>query len=193
MLMQTILWTIIAGGASIIEMGYDSMSMVPMIEMLERNKMPAPFSEPPIFIDIIEAALETESLSYLVDVIMAANLINLFSNEELEVTIFAPTNDAYEAALKQHNMTFFELAEDEEMLSAVLYYHVVPVVAMSTDLIDGMSLTTLNPSANLTVNLDMDGVAIGGDNNFANVVVPDIVAGMAVVHIIDAVLLPVFL
>merc|ERR1712222_239341 len=78
---------------------------------------------------------------------------------------------------------------DTEALTNVLTFHVVPdVAAMSSDLTDGQMLPTMEGD-DLTVDLSMpDKVAINpGD---AEVIIPDIEACMAVIHVIDKVLVP---
>jgi hypothetical protein len=65
-------------------------------------------------------------------------------------------------------------------------YHVVGSAALSTDLSDGMMVATLNGQA-VTVAINAGNVFI----NNAQVIVADIIADNGVVHVIDAVLLPV--
>jgi uncharacterized surface protein with fasciclin (FAS1) repeats len=62
---------------------------------------------------------------------------------------------------------------------------VVPTAAFSTDLTDGMEITTLGGDV-LEVTIDEDGVFI----NDAQVILADIEATNGVVHVIDTVLLP---
>merc|ERR1719408_724513 len=57
------------------------------------------------------------------------------------------------------------------------------------DLTDGMVLPTLG-GGELTVDLS-DGVVIDGVGSSASVTIPDVAAGMSVVHVIDTVLLPI--
>ena len=91
-------------------------------------------------------------------------------------------------------ITEAELINDAELLKTVLSYHVIPgVAATAADLKDGQKLPTEDGSETITVSKS------GGTVKFipsatnapeATVVVPDIKAGDAVVHIIDTVLLP---
>lgn len=74
----------------------------------------------------------------------------------------------------------------------VLSYHVIPAGAvLSSQLTDGQQLTTaLAGAAPLVVKLKDSKVGFQGATNDAYVVVPDIKAGLSVVHVIDDVLLP---
>jgi transforming growth factor-beta-induced protein len=99
-------------------------------------------------------------------------------------TVFAPTNDAF--ALIPAEVLNAILA-DNELLTAILLYHVVGAEAFSTDLSDGMMIETL-VGLDVTVTINADGIFI----NDAEVILADLVADNGVVHVIDAVLVPVF-
>jgi uncharacterized surface protein with fasciclin (FAS1) repeats len=74
----------------------------------------------------------------------------------------------------------------------VLSYHVIPSGAvLSSQLQDGQQVTTaLSGAAPLTVKLQGGSVMFMGAGSSATVTVPDIKAGMSVVHVVDDVLLP---
>lgn len=122
----------------------------------------------------------TSSVSTLRAAIDAANLRATLSGNG-PFTVFAPTNDAFEAV--DPDVLAFLLATPSE-LTKVLTYHVVSGKVLSTDLSNG-SVPTLNSGQNLTVNLS------GGVNiNTASVVSPDIETTNGVIHVIDEVLIP---
>ena len=98
-------------------------------------------------------------------------------------TVFAPTDAAF-AALPAGTIETL-LTNPTGTLAQILLYHVVGGQALSTDLSDGQTITTLL-GENITVTIGMNGVMI----NNATVVVADILADNGVVHVIDAVLLP---
>ena len=103
--------------------------------------------------------------------------------------VFAPVNDAF-AALPAGTLDTLLLPENEDQLTAVLTYHVVPQQAMSDDLTDGMTITTVQGQP-LTVGVSDTGVTLTDTNgNAVSVVQADIEAGNGVVHVIDGVLLP---
>lgn len=132
---------------------------------------------------IVEVATEAGDFTTLLAAAQAAGLVDTL-NGEGPLTVFAPTDAAFEAALADLGLTADELLADTETLTGILTYHVVEGEVLSTDLTDGMTAATVN-GAELTVDLS-DGVMI----NSATVVTADIQASNGVIHIIDAVLLP---
>merc|ERR1711957_705661 len=119
------------------------------------------------------------------------NLLTAVTSPETAVTVFAPTNDAFAKALEDLNLTADDLIANKELLGTVLQYHVHGAPAKSTDLTDGMVLTTLVPGKDLTVDLPDGKVMIDGVGSKAQVITPDVMACKSVVHVIDNVLLPV--
>ncbi|MFT7148738.1 MAG: putative surface protein with fasciclin (FAS1) repeats [Nonlabens sp.] len=132
--------------------------------------------------DIVDLAVETESLSTLVAALTAADLVTTMQSDG-PFTVFAPTNEAF-AALPAGTLEMLLKPENKDMLVSILTYHVVSGKVMSTDLSDGMKAATVN-GAEVTIT-----TAGGAKVNGANVVAADIVASNGVVHVIDAVILP---
>lgn len=108
-------------------------------------------------------------------------------------TVFAPTNDAFAAAIAALGTTPEALLGNTDLLTQVLLYHVVPgtfmaedvagVLAMSAE--DGFSIATANGQA-ATISTDGTNIFIDG----ATIVATDVVASNGVIHVIDAVILP---
>ena len=133
--------------------------------------------------NIVETAIATESLSTLVAAIEAAGLVEAFSDESAQFTVFAPTNEAFAAI--QDTVDTLLLPENQADLQNVLRYHVVVGGVMSSDLSDGMEVIALNGDT-LVVSIDENGVFI----NDAQVVIADIQTSNGIVHVIDTVLVP---
>ncbi len=134
---------------------------------------------------IAEAAIATEDLSVLVDILSLDGLSDILAaaaDENAELTVFAPTNAAFQGVLDALGLTSIDEIPESVLLD-IVQYHIVGSVAMSTDL-EATTYETLNGES-VTVDLS-DGVKI--DN--ASVVVPDVEVSNGVVHIIDGVLLP---
>lgn len=144
---------------------------------------------------VVEAASAVDDLSILVEAVTAAgdDVVELLSDPDAELTVFAPTNAAFESTLEELGVSKETLLGNETLLLGLLSYHVVPdVAAKAEDLTDGQELTTLlGPSVPLTVELEGSTVVIEGVGSKAEVVVPDVEACSAVVHVIDNVLIPV--
>ncbi len=107
------------------------------------------------------------------------------------LTVFAPTNQAFEAALAALRIPLNTLLAETDVLQQVLEYHVVNGSYMAADLMNGEVLHTLLPGGTLTVEIMNGNVSIVPTGGMpATVVQPNIAADNGVIHIIDAVLLP---
>ncbi|TNF40590.1 MAG: fasciclin domain-containing protein, partial [Cytophagales bacterium] len=142
--------------------------------------------------NIVEAA-QAAGLSVLLDAVTAADLGGALLNADA-ITVFAPTNDAFVAALQAFNAADLNQLVARiggmENLQAVLGFHVVPAVAFSTDLAATNTFTTL-AGQELTVASSASGVTVTDAlGNTVNVVAADVAISNGVVHVIDGVLLP---
>jgi len=132
--------------------------------------------------NIVEVAQQTPDLSTLVDAVVAAELVETLE-EPGPYTVFAPTNEAFEA-LGGTLETLLEPANREE-LAEILTYHVVPGELTAAELSDGQMLETVQGDS-LEVEISDGEVTVNG----AAVAIADVEASNGVVHVIDAVLLP---
>jgi transforming growth factor-beta-induced protein len=134
--------------------------------------------------DVTAIAIASPDHTILVEALTAADLVGTLQGDG-PFTVFAPTNDAFVAALNALGLSKEELFADKELLTDILLHHVVSGTVLSTDLANG-EVATLNPDgADVTVDIS-NGVMI--DN--AKVTAADLIAGNGVVHVIDAVLVP---
>lgn len=138
---------------------------------------------------IADLAMDNDDLSTLVAALEAADLVDMFSDEEGSYTVFAPTNDAF--AEVQETVDELLLEENVDQLTAVLQYHVVEGAVLSSELEDGQVLTTLNGDT-LTVSMDEEGMVMLTDSmgNEVMVTEADMEASNGVVHVVDSVLMP---
>ncbi len=103
-------------------------------------------------------------------------------------TVFAPTNEAFAAALASLGGDGAALASNPEALAQVLLYHVVPGRVTAATLSFGRSTqTTLLESATLSVIGGRQGVTI---NDSVKVIQADLSASNGIIHVIDGVLIP---
>ena len=147
---------------------------------------PAPADEPAAPGTIVEVAVASGSFPTLVAAVQAAGLVEVLSGDG-PFTVFAPTEDAFAAALAALDMTAADLLGNTELLTAVLTYHVLPLAAPAEVVLtlDGQSVATVN-GAEIAVTIDGDTVMV----NDATVVATDIAASNGIIHVIDTVLLP---
>ena len=132
--------------------------------------------------DIVETATEAGDFTTLLAAAEAAGLVETLKGEG-PFTVFAPTDEAF-AALPEGTVDELLMPENQEQLTEILTYHVVPGAVMSTDLSDGMMPETVEGST-LEISTT-DGVMV----NDATVTQPDIEASNGVIHVIDTVLMP---
>lgn len=135
---------------------------------------------PDAYGNVVENAQKRFFLSALVDAVVTADLAGVLSSPDAEFTVFAPTNDAF-AAIEDvvAGLSIEELTE-------VLLYHVVDARALSGDLQDGQTITTLG-GQDLTVGIADGVVTINGS---AVVTSADNDGTNGVIHVIDTVLIP---
>jgi uncharacterized surface protein with fasciclin (FAS1) repeats len=131
---------------------------------------------------VVDIIVNSPDHNTLEAAVIAANLAGALSGDG-PFTVFAPTDAAF-AALPAGVIDAL-LADPSGDLTQILLYHVVGATALSTDLADGMTVTTLQGS-DVVVSI-LDGNVFIND---ALVTVADIIADNGVVHVISAVLLP---
>ncbi len=130
---------------------------------------------------IAELTGSSDSFEILAAALAAADLTETLGQEG-PYTIFAPTDDAFEA-LPEGAIEQLLLPENKDVLIQILSYHVVPGALFSDSLETG-DVTSVEGS-DIAVEVG-DVVTV----NNANVLVADVEASNGVIHIIDRVILP---
>lgn len=140
---------------------------------------------------VVDIAVGSEAHTTLVAAVTEAGLVETLSGEG-PFTVFAPTDDAFAAALEALGISAEELLASED-LSGILTYHVVAGNLMAADVIAAVEeaggtaeVETVN-GAPISVEVVDGSVIINGT---ATVTAADLAAGNGVVHVVDAVLLP---
>ncbi len=136
---------------------------------------------------IAQIAVGNPAFSTLVSALVKANLVDTFSNRP-NYTVFAPTNDAFDAAAKAFGLTdgpALVEALDVQTLTAVLTYHVTRGSRNSTSVVASGKLTMLDGNV---ARIATEGSKVMIEN--AQIVATDILASNGYVHVIDAVILP---
>jgi uncharacterized surface protein with fasciclin (FAS1) repeats len=134
---------------------------------------------------IAEIAVEDGRFTTLVAALEAAGLVETFAGEGA-YTVFAPTDEAF-AALPEGTVESL-LADPQGALTDVLLYHVVEGAVMAEDVV-GLTAAPTLLGQDIAVSVDGDGQVFLNDS--IQVIITDIEASNGVVHVIDAVLVPV--
>lgn len=137
------------------------------------------------------AAGDPTTFSTLVAAVVKAGLLD-FIDGNRNLTVFAPTNDAFDATAREVLMddsaTGIQLvnALDAESLSGILKYHIAPGERDSGDVLDSSRVRMLSRSFTFpSLQAEMPFI------NDSEIVMPDVFACNGVVHVIgDEVLLP---
>jgi|GEM_PF-498715 len=177
------------GGDMMADMGEDDMMDEDMSEESMDEEM---MSETITDIVVSSATAETPQFSVLLAAVSAADpsILETLSDPATDLTVFAPTDDAFNALLEALEIDTTTLFADTELLNTVLAYHVLDgaVMAETVVTLDGQSVPTLlGEDATISISITNDGVVLNDD---VNVLLTDIVAENGVIHVIDAVLVP---
>merc|ERR1712238_149037 len=122
----------------------------------------------------------------LVAALSATDLVGALSAPKGPFTVFAPTDDAFNAL---PNGLVNCLLEEKNLpiLSDILLYHVASGKALSSSLSNNQQIATLLNGATVMVDTSRNnGVKI----NESTVIDADVLASNGVIHVIDAVLVP---
>lgn len=137
---------------------------------------------------IADIAAANPDFSILVDALSRANLVGAVSDKNAQLTVFAPTNDAFEALLSDLGAGSLEDVP-VATLTNILLYHVIGSKAMSTDLVSGYYPTLASSNENnMSMYIKVDGGVYINKNTM--VTSADIEAENGVIHVVDKVILP---
>jgi len=93
------------------------------------------------------AASAPERFSTLVAALNASDLLGAFDDLSQKVTVFAPTNDAFDKLFTEFNVTAEEVLGNTDFLTKVLTHHVAGDVLPFGNLVDGLEIPTLEGSS----------------------------------------------
>lgn len=154
-----------------------------------KNGAPAPGTESIAQIAIGAGFSELVSALSYVDGQLNTGLVNLFLNGTDQYTVFAPTNAAF-----QNLYTALGVSQISDLpaplVRDVLLYHVVEGRRAANSVVPRTGNKTLSTllGAGFTVNTQGQITAIG---NTANITTANISASNGIIHVIDAVILPI--
>ncbi|MGB1042429.1 MAG: fasciclin domain-containing protein [Tenacibaculum sp.] len=139
--------------------------------------------------DITDLAIATPALSLLVEALQKADLVSALQADG-PFTVFAPTNDAFQALLDT-NASWSSLDDiPVETLKSVLLFHVLSGKVAAADLSDTYvkTLATGPNDENLSLQVEVTGgVEFNGDTAPIDT---DIMASNGIIHTVNKVMLP---
>jgi uncharacterized surface protein with fasciclin (FAS1) repeats len=158
-------------------------------QLTERNGAPAPGTQSIAQIAINAGFSELVSALSYVDTELNTGLVDLFLNGTDQYTVFAPTNAAFQNLYTALNIT--QISDlPATLVRDVLLYHVVEGRRAANSVVpkNGTKTLTTLLQASFTVNPQGQITAVG---NTANITTANISASNGIIHVIDAVLLPI--
>ena len=143
---------------------------------------------PPGVLNVVQMAQLNPAFSVLVEAVVTANLATTLSGTG-PFTVFAPTNDAFTAALTELSLSKAQLLASPS-LAGILTYHVVAGNVRAVNVValpKPASVLTVQGTA-FTINADLK--IADGRARLASLAATDVIASNGVIHVIDKVLLP---
>ena len=147
---------------------------------------PAPVA---VSLDIVELAQATPDLSFLVEAVVSAELVDTLKGAG-PFTVFAPTNAAFAALLTELGLSKAQLLADKALLKTVLTYHVLPTKVERAQVPRGKAVSTVQGSILKVEASGTDLTITDGRNRSARILATDIQAKNGVIHTINRVILP---
>jgi uncharacterized surface protein with fasciclin (FAS1) repeats len=136
---------------------------------------------------VVDIALNDQTnFSTLTAAVIKAELLPALTDPFASLTVFAPTNAAFNIALDSLNITANDLLNSPE-LSDILTYHVLGSSVASSSITNGQVVTPLNNDNTLKLTKTSTGNVFV---NQAQVTTADVTADNGVVHVLNSVVLP---
>ncbi len=142
--------------------------------------------------NIVQIAQDAK-FTQLVDLVLAADAsvaTALSTASEKGLTVFAPTNAAFEELYKTLPKATLLLPANKKLLTDVLLYHVVSGRVFSTDLAAGEVATLNRDGAKIKIDLMGGAKVVGVKSGNSGITTANLLGTNGVVHVIDKVLLP---
>jgi uncharacterized surface protein with fasciclin (FAS1) repeats len=135
---------------------------------------------------VADVAIRSPVHTTLETAVGLADLVGALSDTSAELTVFAPTDDAFAAV--DPDILAALLADPSDSLRNVLLYHVLGQEVSAMDIVDN-NITSATTLQGEDISIDASGANVVLNDN-VNVIITDIFATNGVVHAIDGVLLP---
>ena len=160
----------------------NTMASNGVIHIIDKVMLP-PTSKGDVTANVVDTAVAAGSFTTLVSALEVAGLVEVLSRESAEITVFAPTDAAFDALDPD---TLSALLADGDALTALLKTHII-----STAEVDSVTAYALNGSSVRTasgseVTLKVEEGALRVQN--ATVTAGDIYTTNGIIHVIDKVI-----
>ena len=129
------------------------------------------------------------ALAY-VDAELGAGLVDLFLFGTDQFTVFAPTNEAFEALYGVLGIDEISELDDPELVLDVLLYHVAEGRRAANSVVPPVRPRVITTLLGATFTVDCSGVISDIYGQEANIVAANISASNGIIHVIDTVILP---
>lgn len=138
-------------------------------------------------LNIVETAIDAGNFTTLVAALQAANLDDDLADSNAELTVFAPTDAAFDELKATMSDSEWDALLASDDLASILLYHVADGEILAAQAIEasGDLLPTLNGKP-LAVNYSNEVVYV----NDAGVSTPNVLASNGVIHVINKVVMP---
>ena len=125
-----------------------------------------------------------------VDAELGAGLVDLFLDGTDQYTVFAPTDEAFQALYEVLEISEISELDDPELVLDVLLYHVVEGRRAANSVVPPVRDRTITTLLGATFTVDRDGAISDIYGQEINIVAANISASNGIIHVIDTVLLP---
>lgn len=137
---------------------------------------------------LIQVAQTRESeFSTLLSLLSATGLDETLGDLTTQFTVFAPTNDAFEALGEE---TLTELQNDTEALTNILLYHVISGSEVLAEQATALAGSTVDMANEQSAGLSLDGESLLINTSTVTEVDVSVENDNGVIHVIDRVLMP---
>lgn len=130
---------------------------------------------------------DNPKFTILAQLLEGTELLEILADEDVELTLFAPTDSAFEELLEEFELTVEDLLDSPDILIEILLYHIVDEIMLIENLEDGDEIETIQGNLITVMINDAEEVIL---DEFAVITNPDLEVSNGVIHVIDRVLLP---
>ena len=157
------------------------------------NRSPAPSEDSIAAIAIGAGFDELVGALVYVDGELGTDLVGLFSEGTEQYTVFAPTNEAFEALYEEFDVEGIEElggALGAELIRDVLFYHVAEGRRAANSVVPRVRDRSIITLQGASFSVSNGGIITDLAGQEAEIVAPNISASNGIIHVIDTVLLP---